>query len=226
MTSLLRSHFDIRLERIELFLGHTKSIHRFPCALFTRMHPNQVEPDWLQVVGFMSLFEYGKVIFPWCLTIERPNKASRRNLAWTKFKAWALQFDPAESLERYITMALVAIAQRQLTNHICLQKHPEPDFVEPRLLLYQSMDETFLHLYKARLSTETLRLFAKPWSNMEAFKQVTWPTIEHQKIAYQPYDGLYWRLMGHLLPEEGVWTERTRKKWQRGSIRNLFKQLA
>ncbi|PHH81001.1 hypothetical protein CDD82_1382 [Ophiocordyceps australis] len=227
---ILEPNFIAHLNVFEFFVGRKRTLHQFQCPLFVREYPGKELEDWTQVVGFLPLVEKWHEVWPHCLVPHRPEGASVKKPIWKKFKSWALQFDASESLERYIALALIAIAQRQATNLYALEIK-SPEIFEPRLILYRTPDKKDVYLYKAKISKETLKLLRRPWKNMQALKEVVWPVLEHRKIPLEPYHGFYSRLMAELGVEEdkdlGKEDKKKRTIWNSQSmrsIRSLFKK--
>ncbi|PNP77041.1 hypothetical protein FNYG_09654 [Fusarium nygamai] len=92
----------------------------------------------------------------------------------------------------YIVCLLLSLAQAQAMK----QKREKPDTFPVRLLVAVDGDTNFAHVFQAEIDACILRALDKPTFNLNG---VTWPTITHTKVTFDPYLTFPDRLMAEML---------------------------
>ncbi|KAK7414169.1 hypothetical protein QQX98_006955 [Neonectria punicea] len=86
------------------------------------------------------------------------------------------------------------IYQRKLSKVTPQQWSQDPYLA--RLLITTKIDSTFVHLFKAEITSQLLETLDNPTLSMN---HISWPMIRHVKIPFEPYSNFRERIMGHLL---------------------------
>ncbi|PHH64782.1 hypothetical protein CDD81_4044 [Ophiocordyceps australis] len=195
LSELIYPEYKYEYSRTNLYLAGEVA-HQFNCAIFSKHMPQGCEDfrvPWKYAIGFLTIFD---VDGDWRKEYMRRlgfDVPTRR--AWLVFWKWMEQFGEQESMERYIKLALLSLAQVQYQKR---DLNNRPSNYRARLLVNFYTDHNFVYLYEAVF----------PWKNIsfilrkgEPGPASVWPIVQRRKIPFNEVHGFQDVLVNELQPE-------------------------
>ncbi|RAK95693.1 uncharacterized protein BO80DRAFT_368183 [Aspergillus ibericus CBS 121593] len=84
-----------------------------------------------------------------------------------------------------------------------------------RLFVTNVLERKYVHLFEARISVELIAALKDP---DRAAKYVAWPTIQHRRLPYKPYETFTERLVAALVAPVPGWSATVTESRTRGGI--------
>ncbi|PHH64781.1 hypothetical protein CDD81_4043 [Ophiocordyceps australis] len=194
--NLIATDYDEAYLDTPLFLAG-KLVHSFDCSVFLKALPEGHEgrAEWQFALGYFPVYDL-KTDWRMQHELRIPRDTGKKSTAWNLFLKWTEQYDATESLERYVKLALLTIAQAQYEK---MGQVNMPESYTARMVATFSSDTTFAYLYEADYPAPaliSLKLFGK------LDPSTHWPTIKRRKIPFDPIHGLADLLLKELQPAD------------------------